>query len=74
MRAYCDSGHTYEGRIEGFNAGGLLVRVHSLVGFLPFPQLSPSHFCKGISKLRSSDLNISMFLSCVDVLVMCGRI
>ncbi|KGN53055.1 uncharacterized protein LOC101213559 isoform X2 [Cucumis sativus] len=45
-REYLDSGFIYEGRIEGSNAGGLLVRFYSLVGFLPFPQLSPSHSCK----------------------------
>ncbi|CAN6447619.1 unnamed protein product [Victoria cruziana] len=45
-RAYKDSGVIYEGRIEGFNSGGLLVRFYSLVGFLPYPQLSPSHSCK----------------------------
>ncbi|XP_048226160.1 30S ribosomal protein S1 isoform X1 [Ricinus communis] len=45
-RAYRDSGSIFEGRIEGFNGGGLLVRFYSLVGFLPFPQLSPSHSCK----------------------------
>ncbi|KAL6279132.1 hypothetical protein ACE6H2_016013 [Prunus campanulata] len=45
-KAYSDSGLIFEGMIEGYNGGGLLVRFHSLVGFLPFPQLSPSHFCK----------------------------
>ncbi|KAL5849087.1 hypothetical protein ACOSQ4_007100 [Xanthoceras sorbifolium] len=45
-RAYKDSGFLYEGRIEGSNGGGLLVRFYSLVGFLPFSQLSPSHSCK----------------------------
>ncbi|XP_030467369.2 uncharacterized protein LOC115686280 isoform X2 [Syzygium oleosum] len=45
-RAYNDSGLIYTGRVEGFNGGGLLVRFYSLVGFLPFPQLSPSHSCK----------------------------
>ncbi|KAJ0092834.1 hypothetical protein Patl1_26127 [Pistacia atlantica] len=45
-RAYKDSGFVYEGRVEGFNGGGLLVRFFSLVGFLPFPQLSPSHSCE----------------------------
>ncbi|KAF3456990.1 hypothetical protein FNV43_RR01647 [Rhamnella rubrinervis] len=49
-RSYRDSGFICEGRIEGFNGGGLLVRFHSLVGFLPFPQLSPSHFCKEPTK------------------------
>ncbi|KAF8013027.1 hypothetical protein BT93_I1020 [Corymbia citriodora subsp. variegata] len=46
-RAYNESGLIYKGRVEGFNGGGLLVRFYSLVGFLPFPQLSPSHSCKG---------------------------
>ncbi|XVF84516.1 hypothetical protein PTKIN_Ptkin17bG0043200 [Pterospermum kingtungense] len=45
-RAYWHSGFIYGGRVEGFNGGGLLVRFYSLVGFLPFPQLSPSHSCK----------------------------
>uniref|UniRef100_A0A2P2K7G2 30S ribosomal protein S1 n=1 Tax=Rhizophora mucronata TaxID=61149 RepID=A0A2P2K7G2_RHIMU len=37
----------YEVRVEGFNGGGLLVRFYSLLGFLPFPLMSPSHSCKG---------------------------
>lgn len=41
-----DSGSIYEARVDGFNGGGLLVRFFSLLGFLPFPQLSPSHSCK----------------------------
>ncbi|XP_048127235.1 30S ribosomal protein S1 isoform X2 [Rhodamnia argentea] len=45
-RAYTKSGLIYTGRVEGFNGGGLLVQFYSLVGFLPFPQLSPSHSCK----------------------------
>ncbi|ESR34305.1 hypothetical protein KPL70_025992 [Citrus sinensis] len=45
-RAYKESGFIYEGKIQGFNGGGLLVRFFSLVGFLPFPQMSPSHSCK----------------------------
>ncbi|XAR58186.1 hypothetical protein NMG60_11026598 [Bertholletia excelsa] len=45
-RAYNQTGVIYEGKIEGFNGGGLLVRFYSLVGFLPYPQLSPSHSCK----------------------------
>ncbi|KAK6279340.1 hypothetical protein POUND7_019607 [Theobroma cacao] len=49
-KAYSHSGFIYEGRVEGFNGGGLLVRFYSLVGFLPFPQLSPSHSCKGLFK------------------------
>ncbi|KAJ4956486.1 hypothetical protein NE237_013269 [Protea cynaroides] len=45
-RAYKESGFIYECRIEGFNGGGLLVRFYSLLGFVPYPQLSPSHACK----------------------------
>ncbi|XP_057959455.1 uncharacterized protein LOC131151947 [Malania oleifera] len=45
-RAHNESGFVYEGRVEGFNGGGLLVRFNSIVGFLPFPQLSPYHSCK----------------------------
>ncbi|XP_021911647.1 uncharacterized protein LOC110825492 isoform X1 [Carica papaya] len=45
-RAYQSSGSIYEGRVEGFNGGGLLIRFYSLSGFLPFPQLSPSRTCK----------------------------
>lgn len=32
--------------MEGFNSGGLLVRFYSIMGFLPFPQLSPVHASK----------------------------
>lgn len=46
-KAYCKSGDTFEGEVQGFNGGGLLIRFHSLVGFLPYPQLSPSRSCKG---------------------------
>ncbi|TKY47789.1 30S ribosomal protein S1 [Spatholobus suberectus] len=45
-KAYKDSGLIYNGRVEGFNSGGLLVRFYSILGFLPFPQLSPLHACK----------------------------
>ncbi|KAL5702946.1 hypothetical protein ACHQM5_028102 [Ranunculus cassubicifolius] len=44
-RAYKESGAIYEGRIEGSNNGGLLVRFYSILGFLPYPLLSPSHSC-----------------------------
>ncbi|KAK4743935.1 hypothetical protein SAY87_010247 [Trapa incisa] len=49
-RAYYERGVIYEGRIEGYNGGGLLVRFYSLMGFLPFPQLSPSHSYKEPNK------------------------
>lgn len=45
-RAHYDNGIVYQGRVEGSNGGGLLIRFYSLMGFLPYPQLSPSHSCK----------------------------
>ncbi|KAG9142226.1 hypothetical protein Leryth_007661 [Lithospermum erythrorhizon] len=45
-RAYYERGLIYEGRIESSNGGGLLIRFSSLIGFLPYPQLSPTHSCK----------------------------
>ncbi|KAJ6815620.1 uncharacterized protein M6B38_134145 [Iris pallida] len=45
-RTYKESGVTFEGRIEGCNNGGLLIRFFSLLGFLPYPLLSPTHSCK----------------------------
>nr|XP_043638288.1 30S ribosomal protein S1-like [Erigeron canadensis] len=45
-RAHLDYGIVYQGRVEGSNGGGLLIRFYSLVGFLPCPLLSPSHSCK----------------------------
>lgn len=56
-KAYCKSGDTFEGEVEGFNGGGLLIRFHSLVGFLPYPQLTPSRSCKGAS-LRTLSLSL----------------
>uniref|UniRef100_A0A7N0TSZ8 S1 motif domain-containing protein n=1 Tax=Kalanchoe fedtschenkoi TaxID=63787 RepID=A0A7N0TSZ8_KALFE len=49
-RAYNDKGIIYEGRVDGFNGGGLLIRFYSLLGFLPYPLLSPSHSCKEPNK------------------------
>ncbi|MFS8005955.1 putative S1 domain, nucleic acid-binding, RNA-binding domain, S1 [Helianthus anomalus] len=45
-RAHMENGIVYQGRVEGCNGGGLLIRFYSLVGFLPYPQLTPSHSCK----------------------------
>ncbi|KAK4341503.1 hypothetical protein RND71_040004 [Anisodus tanguticus] len=45
-KTYSERGLVYEGKVEGFNGGGLLIRFYSLVGFLPFPQMSPYHSCK----------------------------
>ncbi|KAH7664169.1 Nucleic acid-binding proteins protein [Dioscorea alata] len=49
-RTYKESGVIFDGKIEGFNSGGLLIRFYSLLGFLPFPLLSPSHFWKDSNK------------------------
>lgn len=49
-KKYKETGSIYEGRVEGFNNGGLLVRFYSLVGFLPFPQLGPSYSCEEPNK------------------------
>lgn len=46
-KTYRERGQIYEGKVEGFNGGGLLIRFYSLVGFLPFPQMSPYYSCKG---------------------------
>ncbi|XP_075113018.1 uncharacterized protein LOC107761621 [Nicotiana tabacum] len=45
-KTYRERGQIYEGKVEGFNGGGLLIRFYSLVGFLPFPQMSPYYSCK----------------------------
>nr|GMD63136.1 30S ribosomal protein S1-like [Ipomoea batatas] len=47
---YFERGSIYKGKVEGFNNGGLRIRFYSLVGFLPFPQLSPSYQCKEPNK------------------------
>lgn len=37
-----ESGETFEGKIEGYNKGGLIVLVHGLRGFIPASQISLS--------------------------------
>lgn len=37
-----ESGESYEGKIEGYNKGGLIVLVHGLRGFIPASQISIS--------------------------------
>ncbi|KAI0530698.1 hypothetical protein KFK09_000245 [Dendrobium nobile] len=49
-RTYKESGVIFDGKIEGSNAGGLLIRFYSLLGFLPYPLLSPSHSCRDPGK------------------------
>ncbi|CAN1253264.1 30S ribosomal protein S1, chloroplastic, partial [Linum perenne] len=41
------SGSVHVVKVVGYNNGGLIVRFHSLLGFVPFPQLSPAHLYKG---------------------------
>ncbi|KAG5531443.1 hypothetical protein RHGRI_026155 [Rhododendron griersonianum] len=70
-RAYSEKGLLHEGRIDGFNGGGLLVRFYSLVGFLPYPQLSPYHSCKEPNKsiqdiaeaLRGSIISVKVIVA-----------
>ncbi|XP_057499889.1 uncharacterized protein LOC130784057 [Actinidia eriantha] len=49
-RAYSERGLIYQGKIEGCNGGGLIIRFYSIYGFLPYPQLSPYHSCKEPNK------------------------
>ncbi|EPS61238.1 hypothetical protein M569_13562, partial [Genlisea aurea] len=67
-REYHEKGDLYEGRVEGFNGGGLLVKFYSLVGFLPFPQLSPLHSCKAPGK-AIQDIAVSLVGSMISVKV-----
>lgn len=48
VKRYKEIGSIYEGRVEGFNNGGLFVRFYLFVGFFFFSQLSLLYFCKGI--------------------------
>lgn len=40
VEAMQESGETFEGKIEGYNKGGLIVLVHGLRGFVPASQIS----------------------------------
>ncbi|KAF7133303.1 hypothetical protein RHSIM_Rhsim09G0063200 [Rhododendron simsii] len=70
-REYSEKGLLHEGRIDGFNGGGLLVRFYSLVGFLPYPQLSPYHSCEEPNKsiqdiaeaLRGSIISVKVIVA-----------
>ncbi|CAN1171934.1 30S ribosomal protein S1, chloroplastic [Linum perenne] len=44
------SGSVHVVKVVGYNNGGLIVRFHSLLGFVPFPQLSPAHLYKGFDE------------------------
>ncbi|KAJ1704646.1 hypothetical protein LUZ63_004425 [Rhynchospora breviuscula] len=45
-RSFKEAGSIFEGRIVGFNNGGLLIRFYSLLGFLPYTLLNQARFCK----------------------------
>ncbi|CAA0839394.1 Nucleic acid-binding proteins superfamily [Striga hermonthica] len=45
-RVYLDKGVVFAGKVEGYNAGGLLIRFYCLLGFLPARELSPCRRCK----------------------------
>ena len=42
VEAMQESGESFEGKIEGYNKGGLIVLVHGLRGFIPASQISMS--------------------------------
>lgn len=50
---YKGNGEIVEGKVDGSNSGGVLVRFHSLQGFLPYSQMSPSLLLKDRSKTIS---------------------
>lgn len=50
---YKENGEIFEGKVDGSNNGGVLVRFDSLQGFLPYSQMSSSHFLKDGSKTIS---------------------
>lgn len=70
-RAYKESGVIFDGRIEGSNNGGLLIRFYSLLGFLPFPLMSPSHSCrdpqKSIQDIAKDLVGSSISLKVIEV-------
>lgn len=50
---YKETGEIFEGKVDETNSGGVLVRFDSLQGFLPYSQMSSSHFLKDGSKALS---------------------
>ncbi|KAJ3683532.1 hypothetical protein LUZ60_013759 [Juncus effusus] len=45
-RAYKKDGTIYEGKVEGFNNGGLLMRFFSLTAFVPYPLVDQVRFVR----------------------------
>lgn len=50
---YKENGEIFEGKVDVSNNGGVLVRFHSLQGFLPYSQMSSSHLLKDGNKALS---------------------
>jgi hypothetical protein len=46
-RSYKETEAIFEGKVEGFNNGGLLIKFYSLIGFLPYTLINQAPFCKG---------------------------
>jgi ribosomal protein S1 len=46
-RSYKETEAIFEGKVEGFNNGGFLIKFYSLIGFLPYTLLNQAPFCKG---------------------------
>ncbi|OIT37703.1 PREDICTED: uncharacterized protein LOC109240401 isoform X1 [Nicotiana attenuata] len=68
-KTYREKGHIFEGKVEGFNGGGLLIRFYSLVGFLPFPQMSPYYSCKEPQKtIQEIARDLTGSVLCVKVI------
>jgi predicted RNA-binding protein with RPS1 domain len=67
-RTYLSKGLIYRVKVGDFNNGGLRLRFQSIVGFLPFSQLSPSHACKDPKK-KIKDIARDMFGSTISVKV-----
>lgn len=77
-RIHFERGLIYEGKVEGFVKGGLRIRFHSLVGFLPFPELSPSHQCKepnkNIKKIASGLVGCVLPMKAIQVSEELGKL
>ena len=60
----------YEGKVIGFNRGGLIVRVGQLRGFIPTSQLSPGRNIRGsesAEKVMSKAVGESIFAKIIEV-------
>ncbi|CAN0916346.1 30S ribosomal protein S1, chloroplastic [Linum grandiflorum] len=68
------SGSIHVVKVVGWNSGGLIVRFHSLLGFLPFTQLSPANLCKEPRKTSNiRTVAASMIDSLISVKVVAAQ-